>query len=49
MSAKILPFHRSCPRPSAVVATVEDSVAASINFGAAWWLWWFSLWGIECD
>lgn len=49
MNAKILPFRRSCPRPSAVVATVEDSVAASIHFGAAWWLWWFSLWGIECD
>ena len=47
MSAVILEFKRTCPKPCEVVSLAEGHVHAYATYCAAWWLFWFDLWGIH--
>lgn len=44
MSAKIYQF---CPKPSEVVSLAEGHAQARVAFIAAWWRFWFDVWGIR--
>lgn len=47
MNAKILQFVRTCPKPREVVSSAEGHAHAGVEYAAAWWIFWFNVWGIK--